>query len=81
MISSRMASDRIDISPLSPVMGAEVLGVDLSRPLDQPVRDRLCQAFLDHLLLCVRGQDLKDIGAFLDDSDGYAAPLFPGKLR
>jgi hypothetical protein len=54
------------IQPLSNAMGAEVTGVDLNEPLSATERDRLYQAFLDHLLLCVRGQAFADVGAFLN---------------
>ena len=62
------------ITPLSNVMGAEVTGVDLSEPLGAADRDRLYQAFLDHLLLCVRGQRLADIGAFLNAARNFGEP-------
>ena len=48
------------IEPLSKVMGAEVAGVDLNGPLTAAERDQLYQAFLDHLVLCVRGQAFAD---------------------
>lgn len=46
------------IQPLSPALGAEVTGIDLSREL--PVTDvqRLDQAFLEHHLLCFRSPPL-----------------------
>lgn len=54
------------IETLSKVMGAEVTGVNLNGPLTADERDRLYQAFLDHLVLCVRGQTFADVGAFLN---------------
>lgn len=62
------------ITPLSNVMGAEVTGVDLSEPLSAADRDRLYQAFLDHLLLCVRDQRFADVGAFLDAARHFGEP-------
>src|SRR5947209_9720106 len=53
---------------LSNVMGAEVTGVDLAKPLSASERDELYQAFLRHLLLCVRDQRFADVGVFLDAS-------------
>lgn len=44
------------ISPLSDVMAAEVSGVDLTAPPAAEVAARLNRAFLDHLVLCIRGQ-------------------------
>jgi taurine dioxygenase len=62
------------ITPLSTVMGAEVTGVDLNGPLSAAERDRLYQGFLDHLLLCVRGQTFTDIGAFLNAARHFGEP-------
>ena len=62
------------ITALSPVMGAEVTGVDLGGPLDAGERAVLHQAFLDHLVLCVRDQSLGDVGAFLDAARHFGAP-------
>lgn len=61
------------ITPLSNVMGAEVTGVDLNA-LSATDRDRLYQAFLDHLLLCVRDQRLADVGAFLNAARHFGEP-------
>ena len=62
------------ITPLSDVMGAEVTGVDLNAPLNARDRDQLYQAFLHHLLLCVRGQDFAAIGAFLNAARHFGEP-------
>lgn len=62
------------ITPLSNVMGAEVTGVDLSKPLSASERDELYQAFLSHLLLCVRDQRFTDVGVFLDASRHFGEP-------
>jgi len=62
------------ITPLSNVMGAEVTGVDLSQPLSATDRDQLYQAFLDHLLICVRDQRFADVGAFLDGARHFGTP-------
>ena len=61
------------ITPLSNVMGAEVTGVDLNE-LSATDRDRLYQAFLDHLLLCIRDQRLADVGAFLNAARHFGEP-------
>ena len=39
-------------------LGAEVRGLDLSQPLDAATRDALVQAWVDHLILLFRGQEL-----------------------
>ncbi|MCZ6467136.1 MAG: TauD/TfdA family dioxygenase, partial [Alphaproteobacteria bacterium] len=48
----------IEIRPLSAALGAEVVGVDLSRPLDADTFARVHQAHLEHLVLVLRDQDL-----------------------
>ena len=48
----------LTITPLHPVLGAEVSGVDLSRPVDEPTRDALVRALADHLALVFRAQSL-----------------------
>jgi taurine dioxygenase len=48
------------IRPITPVIGAEVHGVDLSRPLDDPVFDAVVRAWHEHLVLVFPGQSLTD---------------------
>ncbi|MGH8664846.1 MAG: TauD/TfdA dioxygenase family protein [Burkholderiales bacterium] len=62
------------ITPLSNVMGAEMTGVDLGQPLSSSYRQQLYQAFLDHLLLCVRGQRFEDVAAFLNAARTFGEP-------
>ena len=49
---------RLEITPLHPSLGAEVVGVDLSSPVDEPTRDELSRALAEHLALVFRGQSL-----------------------
>ena len=37
------------ITPLHPSLGAEIAGVDLSQPVDEPTRQALSHALADHL--------------------------------
>ena len=46
------------IEPVSPVIGAEVSGIDLSSALDDATRDALERALSEHLVLFFRDQDL-----------------------
>src|SRR5215831_21015755 len=46
------------ISPLTSHTGAEVRGIDLRRPVDDALRTRLNQAFVDHSVLVIRDQKL-----------------------
>jgi len=48
----------LTISKMTPSIGAEVMGVDLRRPLDTPVLAEIRSALLDHLVLVFRGQFL-----------------------
>lgn len=48
----------LDVRPLSPTLGAEILGLDLRRPLDPATRDAVYAAFVRHHVLCFRDQDL-----------------------
>lgn len=52
------ASFSFSIKPLSAHTGAEISGIDLSRPLDEATRAGLNQAFADHAVLCIRDQKL-----------------------
>ncbi len=48
----------MDIEPLSPVLGASVRGIDLSKPVDKATQKMLYQAFVDHSVLCFPDQEL-----------------------
>ena len=48
----------IEIQPLSSALGAEIIGLDISKPLDPETFAKVHQAHLDHLVVIFRGQDL-----------------------
>ena len=48
------------IRRLSPALGAEVVGLDASKPFDPPTMQVLRDAFQEHHLLCLRDQRLED---------------------
>lgn len=50
----------ISITPVSPVLGAEVKGVDLRDDLDQGVIDGITDALHEHIFLVFRNQDLSE---------------------
>ena len=50
--------DRIGVRPISGALGAEIEGVDLSKPVDEETMAELRRAFLDHLVLVFHGQDI-----------------------
>ncbi len=51
--------ESIDVLPIAPALGAEVVCGDV-RSLNATARQAVRQAFLDHLVLLVRGQNLTD---------------------
>jgi taurine dioxygenase len=51
---------KLDLRPLSDALGAEVRGLDLSQKLDGDTVAALRQAWLDHLILLFRGQELTE---------------------
>jgi len=52
------APARLDVRPVAGALGAEVHGVDLSRPLDAGTVAALRAALLEHLVIFFRGQKL-----------------------
>ena len=50
--------DTLGITSLHPSLGAEITGVDLSKPVDQATREALARALADHLALVFRDQTL-----------------------
>ena len=56
-----MSSKPITIQPLTPVIGAEVQGIDLSQPLDDEGYQRVHDALLLHQVIFLRDQTL-DLG-------------------
>src|SRR3546814_11544588 len=50
--------DRIEVRPIAGALGAEIGGVDLSRPLDDDTVAEIRQALLNHLGIFFRDQDI-----------------------
>ena len=51
---------RLEICPTGAGVGAEIKGVDLSKPVPDDLRQALIQAWYEHLVLLFRGQELVD---------------------
>ena len=49
---------RFDLNPLGKTIGAEVLGLDMGKPLAEEVRQDLYDAWVEHAVLAIRGQDM-----------------------
>jgi len=64
----------VTVTPLTPSIGAEVTGVDLSRPVPPETAAALRQAFLDHALLVIRDQAL-DAPQYLAATAIFGAPV------
>jgi taurine dioxygenase len=59
-LEAAQSVDAIQVIPSGRPVGAEVRGVDFSKPVDAATRDRLLQIWGDHLVLLFRDQDLGD---------------------
>ena len=53
-----MRNSRIDVQPTSGALGAEILGIDLSKPLDEGVVTEIRAAFNEHGVVFFRDQKL-----------------------
>src|SRR5437764_11265854 len=53
-----MRRNSIEIRPLAGAIGAEIFGIDLSAPLDDDTVAAIRSAWLDHLVIFFRDQDL-----------------------
>ena len=58
MIRAMHAYRHIDVSPLTPTIGAVVEGVDLAQPMDDAVFEEVHRAWMEHLVLFMREQDM-----------------------
>ena len=48
----------IEIRPVTPAIGAEISGVDFSRPLSPVILDQIYQALIDHLVIFIRNVEI-----------------------
>ncbi len=53
-----MGYERIRVKPLAGAIGAEIFGVDLTKPLDNRASEEIHQAFHEHLVIFFRDQAL-----------------------
>lgn len=60
MAVSELAARPIEAKRRHPLIGAEVRGVDLSRPLDAAARARIDDLWMQHLVLVFPGQSISD---------------------
>jgi taurine dioxygenase len=55
---SAVTTAPFEVRPASPVLGAEIVGVDLAQPVDEATTAALREAFWQHKVLVFRGQHL-----------------------
>lgn len=65
----------VTVTPTGAALGAEVMGVDLSKPLSEVEKEQVRRAFLDHKVLFFRGQTLTD-PQLLDFSSIFGEVLY-----
>ncbi|MEL0106070.1 MAG: TauD/TfdA family dioxygenase [Rhodospirillaceae bacterium] len=63
----------IQINPLSDVLGAEVTGIDLRKPLDPETIDKIYKAFIENVVIVFRNQDM-DHKQFLAAAKNFGEP-------
>ena len=73
MATSLKQAGTIAVEPLSPTVGVEIKGVDLSRELDPDTVRQIRQAWGQHSVLLFRGQDLSEDDQFR--FAGYFGPV------
>ena len=75
--------NRVEINPLSDVMAAELIGLDLSQPMSSGQREAVDRAFNDYKVLCFRDQDLTldELVAFSRTWGPLTEHTMPGQLR
>src|SRR5437899_2327181 len=69
-----MATAQLEIAPLHPSLGAEITGVDLGQPIDEPTRQALSRALADHLALVFRDQTLTPV-QYLAAASVFGPPM------
>jgi len=79
-IASQQASDSFTVRPLSPALGAEILGVDLRDPIDEALKQSFLDAWHRHLVLLLRAQTLdEDAQVRFAESFGALAKTTSGR--
>src|SRR5438132_12086399 len=53
-------SESFTVQPLSPALGAEIVGVDLRDPIDAGLKQKLLDAWHEHLVILLRNQALDE---------------------
>ena len=64
----------LTVRPLTGNIGALIEGFDISEPLPDAIREEILQAFLDHKVLVLKGQDKASAADLLDFCRTFGAP-------
>src|SRR5258705_6656252 len=59
MATRMTARSRIEVRPSGGSLGAEIVGVDLSKPMDDETFEAVHAAWLQNLVICFRGQKIE----------------------
>lgn len=71
-MANTAVADRVTVTPLSPVLGAEITGVDLTRDLTDDVVAQIQRAWNEHIVIVFRGQEISQ-----EDQLRFAAKFGP----
>lgn len=69
-----MDQSKLEIRPLSGAIGAEIRGLDLSKGTDAGTVAAIREALLEHLVVCIRGQDLTS-AQFMKVAESFGEPV------
>ncbi|MGZ8230526.1 MAG: TauD/TfdA dioxygenase family protein [Burkholderiales bacterium] len=74
------APENLEVVPTGAALGAEIRGVDLSKPVPEVTRSLMRKAWADHLVLLWRDQTLPDI-SFLEAASIFGATKEPAARK
>jgi taurine dioxygenase len=75
-----MLQSLFKVERLAPAIGAEIHGVDLSRPIDDATFERIHDALMQHQVVFFRDQDM-DPDLHMALATRFGAPLYSKKLK
>jgi len=80
MAGSASVAENIKTRPLSPAIGAEIIGVDLSQPTDAETKQKMLDIWHDNLVILIRDQNLdEDSHVRFADNFGEPAKVSSGR--
>ena len=76
----KSVAEDLQVRALSPAIGAEISGIDLSQPIDEPTKQKLLDIWHENLVILIRGQDLdEDSHVRFADAFGEPAKVSSGR--